>query len=250
MLSIGWPEMLIVAAAALIIVGPRDLPSLLRQIGKFAGQARRMGNEFRAEINKVAALDDVKDIKKSITQPLKDTERDIQSEFNKVTSKGVEPSGALKPKDPESESVFDEIKSATAKVEEAPDPAQATRDNMIAAIRKGEERRTAKLAEEAAKAAEKALEPVSAEAPAETQPKAVAKPAARKTTRRKAASPKTGQAKTTAAKKPAQQAKVEKPTAEKPKTSAKSATGKQAAKKAPARKSAATKAAKTKSAQK
>lgn len=114
MLSIGWPEMMIVAAAALIIVGPRDLPALLRNIGQMAGKARRMSNEFRAELNKVAALDDVKDIKNSITQPLKETQRSIQSEFNKITPTGVEPSeNAIKPKDPNAQSVYDEIKSAT-----------------------------------------------------------------------------------------------------------------------------------------
>jgi sec-independent protein translocase protein TatB len=71
-----------------------------------------MGNEFRAEINKVAALDDVKDIKKSITAPLTDTKADIEREFNKITPDGFEPSGKIAPADPNAQSVYDEIKSA------------------------------------------------------------------------------------------------------------------------------------------
>lgn len=115
MLSIGWPEMMIVAALALIVVGPRDLPKLLRSLGSMAGKARRMSNEFRAEINKVAAMDDVKEIKRSITQPLQESKREIEQEFNKITPTGFEPSkNAIKPKDPNAQSVYDEIKAATA----------------------------------------------------------------------------------------------------------------------------------------
>lgn len=117
MLSIGWPEMMIVAAIALIVVGPRDLPKLLRSIGSVAGKARRMSNEFRAEFSKVAALDDVKDIKKSLTEPLRETQKEIEQEFNKITPTGVEPSeNAIKPKDPKSQSVYDEIMASTAPI--------------------------------------------------------------------------------------------------------------------------------------
>ncbi len=118
MLSFGWPEMLIVAAAALIIVGPRDLPKLLRNIGRVLGKVRRMGDEFKREINKVAAIDDIKEIKSSITNPLEQTRSDIESEFNKITIDGVEPSGAIKPKDPNANNVYAEIKAASAKVGE------------------------------------------------------------------------------------------------------------------------------------
>ncbi len=123
MLSFGWPEMLIVAAAALIIVGPRDLPKLLRNIGRVLGKIRRMGDEFKREINKVAAIDDIKEIKSSITNPLEQTRSDIESEFNKITIDGVEPSGAIKPKDPSADNVYAEIKAASAKVSEVKDGA-------------------------------------------------------------------------------------------------------------------------------
>lgn len=134
MLSIGWPEIMVVAAAALIIVGPRDLPALLRTIGQMTGKLRRMSNEFRSELNKVAALDDVKNIKKSITAPLAKSRAEIEGEFNKITSKGVTPSGKLKPTDPEVESVYDAIKSQTGEIK-SPDHA-ASNASMSAAIAK------------------------------------------------------------------------------------------------------------------
>lgn len=85
MLSIGWSELLIVAAIALIVVGPRDLPVMLRHLGRAAGALRRMGNEFRAEIDKVGATDDIKQLRRSFADPLKAATRDINLEFNKST---------------------------------------------------------------------------------------------------------------------------------------------------------------------
>lgn len=113
MLSIGWTEMMVVAAIALIVVGPKDLPGMLRYVGKMAGSVRRMGNDFKNELNKVTAVDELKEIKNSITSPLTDTKRKIESEFNSIAPSGsVVPSGKIAPKDPNAESVVDEIKQA------------------------------------------------------------------------------------------------------------------------------------------
>lgn len=113
MLSIGWTEMMLVAAVALIVVGPKDLPGMLRQIGKAVGSVRRMGNDFKAELNKVTAVDELKDIKRSIAAPLTDVRRDIEKEFNSIAPSGdVIPSGKIAPSDPDAQSVAEEIKVA------------------------------------------------------------------------------------------------------------------------------------------
>ena len=43
MFGMGWTELLLVGIVALIVVGPKDLPVLFRNIGKFAGKAKAMG---------------------------------------------------------------------------------------------------------------------------------------------------------------------------------------------------------------
>ncbi|WP_332700477.1 Sec-independent protein translocase protein TatB [Devosia sp.] len=111
MLGLGWTEMLVIGVVALIVIGPKDLPVVMNRIGKVAGQIRRMGNDFQREINKSTGLDEVRNLRSSITAPLKKTTDEIRKEFNAMTPTGPKPSGVIKPTDPNAESVVDEIKA-------------------------------------------------------------------------------------------------------------------------------------------
>jgi len=112
MLGLGWTEMLVIGVVALIVIGPKDLPVVMGRIGKFVGQIRRMGNEFQREINRTTGLDEVRNLRNSITSPLKKTADEIRKEFNTMTPTGPKPSGAIKPADPNTESVVDELRNA------------------------------------------------------------------------------------------------------------------------------------------
>ena len=110
MFGVGWTEMLLVGVVALIVIGPKDLPVVMKQLGKVVASVRRMGSEFQRELNKTTGLDQITDLRRSITEPLRQTASEITREFNKVTSAGaIEPSGAIAPKTPDSESVVAEI---------------------------------------------------------------------------------------------------------------------------------------------
>jgi sec-independent protein translocase protein TatB len=124
MLGVGWTEMLVIGVVALIVIGPRELPALMQKLGRFAGTVRRMGTDFQRELNRTTGLDEIKNLRSAITQPLKETSDAIRREFNTVTPSGkVQPSGALKPADPKAESVVSEISKA-AGLPEAPEPAR------------------------------------------------------------------------------------------------------------------------------
>ena len=123
MFGVGWTEMLVLGVVALIVIGPKDLPVLMNRLGKAVSTIRRMGSEFQREINKASGLDTVTDIRRSITEPLKQTAAEITREFNKpLSGGGVAPSGAIKPKDPKVESVVDEIHASVG----LPPPAKPT----------------------------------------------------------------------------------------------------------------------------
>ncbi len=111
MMGIGWTEMLVIGVVALIVIGPKDLPVVMARVGKFVGQIQRMGREFQREINKTTGLDEVRNLRNSITDPLKKTADEIRKEFNAIGKDGKQsPTGALKPTDPKVESVADAIK--------------------------------------------------------------------------------------------------------------------------------------------
>lgn len=98
MFDIGWTELLVVAMVAIIVVGPKDLPGMLRSFGKTVGNLRRMANEFQGQFSDAlreaetqAGLDDAKksmsglsdinpmaDFKNSIN-PLNDIAKDLDS---------------------------------------------------------------------------------------------------------------------------------------------------------------------------
>lgn len=124
MLGLGWTEMLVIGIVALIVIGPKDLPVVMGRIGKFAGQIKRMGSEFQREINKTTGLDEVRNLRNSITGPLKKSADEIRREFNAMTPTGVQPSGVIKPADPKAESVVDEIRAAAGIKPENADPAK------------------------------------------------------------------------------------------------------------------------------
>lgn len=113
MLGVGWTEMMVIGVVALIVIGPKDLPAMMQKIGRFAGVIRRMGSDFQRELNKTTGLNEVRNLRSSITAPLKATTDAIRKEFNTTTASGtVQPSGALKPADPKAESVVNEIHAA------------------------------------------------------------------------------------------------------------------------------------------
>jgi sec-independent protein translocase protein TatB len=206
MLGVGWTEMLVIGVVALIVIGPKDLPVVMQRIGRFAGMIRRMGNEFSRELNRTTGLNEVKNLRDSITAPLRQTTEEIRREFNAMTATGVKPTGALAPKDPQAESVVAEIheaagmappeKTLPAPVEAASEPVKArtsrARKPAAAAAAKPEpvkaarRPRTVKAAAEpspapleaAAPATRKSAKPAASRAPAKAITKTAARPAA------------------------------------------------------------------------
>jgi sec-independent protein translocase protein TatB len=64
--DIGGSELLVLAIVALIVVGPKDLPVLLRKIGQFVGKMRGMASEFRASFDEMARQSELDELRKEV----------------------------------------------------------------------------------------------------------------------------------------------------------------------------------------
>ncbi|KQY92410.1 preprotein translocase subunit TatB [Caulobacter sp. Root1455] len=64
--DVGGTELLVIAAVALIVVGPKDLPVLLRKLGQFVGKIRGMANEFRASFDEMARQSELDELRKEV----------------------------------------------------------------------------------------------------------------------------------------------------------------------------------------
>ncbi|WP_305968229.1 MULTISPECIES: Sec-independent protein translocase protein TatB [unclassified Mameliella] len=65
MFDLGFGELLVIGIVALIIVGPKDLPVLFRNVGRFMGKARGMAREFSRAMNDAADETGVRDVAKT-----------------------------------------------------------------------------------------------------------------------------------------------------------------------------------------
>lgn len=64
--GIGGFEVVVIALVALIVVGPKDLPLLMRKVGQFLGRARKMAAEFRASFDDMARQSELDDLRKEV----------------------------------------------------------------------------------------------------------------------------------------------------------------------------------------
>lgn len=68
MFDIGWSELVVIAVVALIAIGPKELPGVLRMIGQWMGKARKMASEFQGQFNEAMREAEMADLKKSFDE--------------------------------------------------------------------------------------------------------------------------------------------------------------------------------------
>ena len=66
MFDFGWQEFMMIAFVLVLVVGPKDLPKVLRGFSKVTGQARQMAREFTRSLEDVTADSDMKEVKSMV----------------------------------------------------------------------------------------------------------------------------------------------------------------------------------------
>ena len=81
MLSFGLSEIALVVVVVIVVVGPKELPNLLRQLGTFSKSLKKASRQFKNSLNELSEEGDLKDIKKSFSE-FKDIKNDLDPTKN------------------------------------------------------------------------------------------------------------------------------------------------------------------------
>src|SRR5262249_47192624 len=81
MFDIGWSELLVIGVVALIAIGPKELPGVLRSVGQWMTKIRRMAAEFQGQFQEAMREAEMADLKKQ-AEELNDAARNLTSNFD------------------------------------------------------------------------------------------------------------------------------------------------------------------------
>jgi sec-independent protein translocase protein TatB len=95
MFDIGWGELLVIGIVALIVIGPKELPGVLRTLGQGMTKIRRMASEFQSQFNEAMREAEMQDIKKSVDE-LTASARGF-TDYDPMKPSDLEPKVATKP---------------------------------------------------------------------------------------------------------------------------------------------------------
>ncbi|UCH72684.1 MAG: twin-arginine translocase subunit TatB [Rhodospirillales bacterium] len=115
MLDIGWPELLIVALVTIIVVGPKELPRVLRTVTQLMRKVRAMASEFQSGIDDLAREAELDDLKKDI-------ERAASTDIAGELENQIDPTGEVTKSMREIETSLKE----DPRIEKSPSPAEKT----------------------------------------------------------------------------------------------------------------------------
>lgn len=112
MFDIGWLELLLIAAVAIVVVGPKDLPRMMRTFGQYMGRARAMAREFQRSFEDIARESELDELRKE----MRDLRRqaDLSGDLEKA---GSERRTTASEKGATQDSPFDQNSPVTAETE-------------------------------------------------------------------------------------------------------------------------------------
>jgi len=92
MFSFGWSEIALTVIIIVIVVGPKEIPNLLKHIGSLSRSIKKISREFKKSLNDIAEENDLKDVKDSISEIKNikndlDPTQEIKNEFNSIKDK-------------------------------------------------------------------------------------------------------------------------------------------------------------------
>ena len=111
--DLSWSHMLIVLVVALVVVGPKDLPKLMRKMGQWTAKARGMADQFRRSFDEMARQTELEELRKELDElrnarPLADVEQTLMEPLSgPAVSFAPDPETPAEPPKPDEPAVID-----------------------------------------------------------------------------------------------------------------------------------------------
>ena len=98
MFDISWGKLVIIGVVALLVIGPKELPAVLRQLGQWMTKIRRMAAEFQGQFNEAMREAEMADLKKDVDEmtakaksyaefdPIGDVRKELDSTHQQIES--------------------------------------------------------------------------------------------------------------------------------------------------------------------
>ena len=98
MFDISWGELLLIGVVALVFIGPKELPTVLRTLGQWMAKLRRMANEFQNQFHEAMREAEMADLKKQVDDltttahsyanfdPVSEVRRELESTQQQIES--------------------------------------------------------------------------------------------------------------------------------------------------------------------
>lgn len=130
--GIGYTELVVIALVAIIVIGPKDLPKVLRAFGRTMQKVRGMAREFQGHLDQAMREAGVDDIKKEINNlktmnPVEDVKKEINSisASNPIPTVAKDLTAELKKQDDDFKKYFGENGSTPAEPKPAAEAVKA-----------------------------------------------------------------------------------------------------------------------------
>lgn len=114
MFDIGWSELLVIGVVAIIVVGPKELPRLMRTFGHYLGKVRHMAADFQRQFEEAVRDSEIDEVRKAM--------QDFHAEVSDVTPRGTVDKPLMMPTPAEPEPAAAEVADAAPPASPAPKP--------------------------------------------------------------------------------------------------------------------------------
>jgi sec-independent protein translocase protein TatB len=89
MFDFAWSEIAVIAVVALVVIGPKDLPKVLRTVGTWVGKARAIAREFQSSLDQMIREAELEEVRKQVEQAAK-------VDMSEAIERTIDPAGDVK----------------------------------------------------------------------------------------------------------------------------------------------------------